>query len=66
MLLYMKLIPIELISENMILKKTLYTKTGQVLLTEGTELKSSYIQKLRKFRIREVYVIPKEKDKNKL
>lgn len=50
----------------MILGETLYTKTGQVLLTEGTELRSSYIQKLRKFGIREVYVIPKEKDKNKL
>lgn len=62
----MKLIPIELISENMILGKTIYTKTRQVLLTEGAELRSSYIQKLRKFGIREVYVMPKEKDKNKL
>jgi hypothetical protein len=60
----MKLIPIELISEDMILGKPIFAKTGQILLSEGVALKSSYKDKLKKFGIREVYIINKEKSKN--
>lgn len=58
----MKIIPVETITEGMVLDKTLFMENGQVLLSEGTQLRNSYKQRLKQFGITEIY-IKEEQDK---
>lgn len=60
----MELIPIELISEDMVLGKTIYTNNGQTLLVEGAALKKSYREGLKKFGIHKIYVEVKKEQEN--
>jgi len=62
----MKKIPVELITKGMVLGKPIFTDTGQVLLWDGAELKESYIEKLKNFKIREVFILNKENGENNL
>lgn len=58
----MKIIPVETITEGMVLGKTLFMENGQVLLSEGAQLRNSYKQRLKQFGITEIY-IKEEQDK---
>lgn len=48
----------------MVLGKPIFTDTGQVFLWDGAELKESYIEKLKNFKIREVFILNKENGEN--
>jgi len=58
----MKIIPVETITEGMVLGKTLFMENGQVLLSEETQLRNPYKQRLKQFGIIEIY-IKEEQDK---
>lgn len=58
----MKIIPVETITEGMVLGKTLFMENGQVLLSERTQLRNPYKQRLKQFGIIEIY-IKEEQDK---
>ena len=52
----MKLRKISELQENDVVGKTVMTNDYQILLSEGTVLKQSYISKLKDLNIKEIYV----------
>jgi HD-GYP domain-containing protein (c-di-GMP phosphodiesterase class II) len=52
----MRYVPIQSIKENSILKKTVYGPNGNVLLKEGVNLDSYYIEKIKNLGINGVYI----------
>lgn len=52
----MRMIPINCISEDTVLGKTLYNATGNILLRNGTQLTNSLIQKIKSADIKTIYV----------
>jgi len=61
----MRLIPVDMISDGMVLGKAIFTECGQVVLSEGLTLKDSYKKKFKQFGVHEVYIID-EQDKTKM
>jgi len=53
---YMRFVPLQSLKEGVVLKKSIYDANGNILLEDGVELNSFCIRKLKKIKIKSVYI----------